>query len=459
MLTDAGDGNTWEYILPNQLTGLNIRTMNFEAPASGIGTPSIVGNNYRFIDGTPLDVALLGDGCEPRGYTNRSDSVVNVTYSLPAHNKNNVEGAVASFTVGADDTLTWTTSNAGVAGGDIFLNDTFEGYAVGAYGSEVSGWTGDGEIVESDYTPPATGYVMQNAAHTKVLDADGEARRSVAPDQTATNANRKVDVMVEIRRSREPLADLGSEVQLAVAADTNGELCVWHARNEGGVVGNGWTPLSSEKFSDGQWVRVGIEVNYSGNVGYARVRLNGSICTTDYGYRHPDGNVAGGAWHRIACSANSFSEISFVGTKADDLIVTTEGYASEDSTAAGETGGVPNAWFDQNSLPRNAAAQTGIPNYTMADVYATGVDPYGTEPFKITSFSFDSVPSIEFNGLGSNYRSFKILRSTTPDFKSGTVTELGAGDGTFTGKPENWSTRWDGKGTQPDGAFYKVVVE
>ncbi|MCR5751816.1 MAG: esterase-like activity of phytase family protein [Kiritimatiellae bacterium] len=460
VLVLVGDAGSYaeEKLFTLKLTGLNIRTMNFEAPASGIGTPSIVGNNYRFIDGTPLDVALLGDGCDSRGYTNRSDAVVNVTYSLPAHNQNNIAGSVASFTVGADDTLTWTTSNAGVAGGDIFLNDTFEGYAVGAVGSEVAGWTGDGEIVESDYTPPATGYVMQNAAHTKVLDADGEAKRTVPADATATNGNRKLDVMVEIRRSREPLLDLGSGVQIAVAADTNGELCVWHARNEGGVVGNGWTPLSSEKFADGQWVRVGIEVDYSGVCGYARVRLNGSICTTDYGYRNPDGNVAGGAWHRIACTASTISEISLVGTKADDLIVTTLQYASEDSSANGSTGGVPNAWFDENSLPRNAAAQTGIPGYTMADVYHTGVDPYGTDPFKILSFSVYSVPKIQVNGINPGI-GYKILRSTTPDFKSGTVTELGASDGTFTPDSETWSTRWTGKGAQPSGAFFKVVAE
>ena len=84
-------------------------------------------------------------------------------------------------------------------------------------------------------------------------------------------------------------------------------------------------------------MRVGIELDYSG-FGYARIRLNGSICTTDYGYRNPDGNVAGGAWHRLACYGGSISEIGFVGTKADDLIITTRQYASEDSSARNASG-------------------------------------------------------------------------------------------------------------------------
>ena len=454
----VGDGGSSgeEGIFTLKLTGLNIRTLNFDPPASGIGTPSIVGNNYRFLDGTQLTVSLSGDGCEPRAYTNRSDAVANVSYSLPGHNKNNVAGAIASFTVGADDTLSWTTTAAGVAGGDIFLNDTFEGYEVGAYGSGVNGWTGDGEVIEATYSAPATGYVMQNAAHTKVLDADGEARRTVPADATADSNNRKLDVMVEIRRSREPLVALGNDVQIAVAADTNGQLCVWHYRNEGGHLVPGWTPLSSETYADGTWVRVGIELDYS-SYGFARIRINGSICTTDYAFRNPDGLVAGGAWHRVVVG-QSLSEIGFVGTKADDLIITTHQYASEDSSANGSTGGVPNSWFDSNSLPRDASAKTSIPGYTMAEVYHTGVDPYGTDPFKILSFTVDSVPQIEVNGINPGI-GYKILRSSTPDFKSGTVTELGTNDGTFKADSTTWSTRWTGKGAQPNGAFFKVVAE
>jgi len=462
VLVLVGDGGSvaMDSVLTFTLSGLNIRTMNFEAPESGIGTPTIVGNNYRFLDGTKLDVALLGDCCEPREYTNRTDVVVDAAYSLPAHGNNGIVGTVASFVVTADDTLSWTTSNAGVAGGDIFLNDTFEGYAVRAVGSELVGWTGSGVVVESGYTPPATGYVMQNASHTKILDADCEAWRSVVADASVGTASRKVDVMIEVRRPNELPEDLGDDLaQIAVVADTNGQLCVWHARNEGGVTRNGWTPLSGEKFANGQWVRVGIEFEYGGTSGFARIRLNGSICTTAYGYRNPDGKVAGGAWHRIARSASSLSELGFVGTKVDDLIVTTEGYASEDASSALSTDGVPNAWFDENGLPRDATAKTGIPGYTMADVYATGVDPYGTEPFKITSFSVDSVPEIEFNGLASGYRSFKILQSSTPDFKPGTVTVLGAGDGTFTGNSSDWSTHWEGKVAAVARMFYKVEVQ
>ncbi len=452
-MSDAGDSYSEPQIYPLVLNGLNVRTLHFNEP-SGY-TASIVGNNYRFLNGTQLTVSLSGDVFDQRAYTNRSDAVYNVSWELS--NQASGTGTVASFTVSNGGTLSWTVTGAGTAGGSIFLNDTFEGYAVGAAGSNVVGWTGDGEVIEATYSAPATGYVMQNAAHTKVLDADGEARRTVPADAAAADGNRKLDVMVEIRRSREPLVALAADVQLAVAADTNGELCVWHARNEGGVVGGGWTPLSSEKFEDGQWVRVGIELDYSG-FGYARIRLNGSICTTDYGYRNPDGNVAGGAWHRLAYYGGSISEIGFVGTKADDLIITTRQYASEDSSANGSTGGVPNRWFDENSLPRNAAAQTGIPGYTMADVYHTGVDPYGTDPFKILSFSVDSVPEIQVNGINPGI-GYKILRSTTPDFKSGTVTELGASDGTFTPNSETWSTRWTGKGAQPSGAFFKVVAE
>jgi hypothetical protein len=265
--------------------------------------------------------------------------------------------------------------------------------------------------------------------------------------------------MVQIRRSREPLAPLGNDVQLGIAADTNGTLCIWHARNEGGNVDGGWTRLSSDVFADGDWVRVGIELDYTTSqtgIGYARVRINGSICPTDYGFRAPNNLIAGGAWHRLAVTGSGLGEIGLIGTKADDLIVTTKSYVSEDLSAGGSTGNVPNAWFDENGFPRNASLQSTVPGYTLGDVYVSGVAPYGTEPLSIKSFSVGSVPVLEFNGYKAGGSGYTILRSSTPDFKNSV--ELGSADGSFTGNSKDWNTRWEGKGTQPAGAFYKVIA-
>jgi len=167
-----------------------------------------------------------------------------------------------------------------------------------------------------------------------------------------------------------------------------------------------------------------------------------------------------GPWHYMAGGgADGISGIAYCGTQVDDVLVCEQSEPIEE-TGGTAVEGIAFLWFDANGLPRDPkAAAPFVPDYTLGDVYTAGVDPYGDRPLEVTAFGFgpDGGISLEFNGYrGDQPTAYRLLRSTTPDFKTYEV--MGSSDGAFEGDAATWSTTWDGKGlgSAEGTGFYRV---
>ena len=437
-------------------------TVDFAKPSAG--TSSIVGSNYRFMKNTPLSV-MLSDASVGSPYVVGGTPLAECSgwQFAGAAISETGSGRVANFMVSSDGVFSWNVEQKPAVSG-YHVVDSFEGFAAGTPAASINGWSGEEcFVIAQSYTPPTPpGFVMQKETHTKVLNADeNEAVRNISSSVQGTD---KIDVMVCACRAKVQPPDDG--VQLRVASDPQGRLCLWHLYEEDGEWKKGWIPLSEVVYVDGDWIRIGIEFDYTSNPSgdaFAKVTVNGSCQPTAHGVRSPTDLRAYGPWHYLAKNRRTGgvsrpSEISFAGTKVDDLMLCKKTVAPEHMGAT-SVDGIEFAWFDNAGLPRNPlAAAPFIPGYTLGDVYTAGLDPYSDRPFEVTGFELDASgrPHIEINGYkGETPVGYRVLYSPTPDFKNATT--LGTSDGTFDGDAATWSTVWEGKSDAPIGAgFYKV---
>jgi hypothetical protein len=107
VIADGGSGGN-EKVMTLKLTGLGtVRTVNFARPQ--VGTSSIVGGPYRFMDGASVSLSI--DGAEyASAYTNNAASCTNVAWSLSGATGALMDwgsGVSASFTVTEDATFHW----------------------------------------------------------------------------------------------------------------------------------------------------------------------------------------------------------------------------------------------------------------------------------------------------------------------------------------------------------------
>ena len=462
-LTDAGDGNTNAQLIPRALFGLSVRTLNFAQPAAG--QSSVVGSNYRFLYGATVQVALSGTSDKSPYAVDGTPLAVCDGWSVSGGSPSSGSGETASFTVSGDGTFSWNVISR-TADSGYHVADSFEGLAAGTAASSIAGWAGDGcTVEETTYAPPTPpGFVMQQETHTKTLNATAEEATRSLP--FSGQGAERIDVMICQSRPRSPLEPLRDDVQLQVAADERGRLCLWHLHEENGEWKRGWIPLSETTYANGEWVRVEIDFDYASNGdgdAFACVRINGSYQPTPHGVRSPTSPRPFGPWHRLAKNrltggVTPPAKVSFADTRVDDLMLSSMTVAPEH---AGPTSvdGIAFSWFDNFGLPRNPQADAPfVPGYTLGDVHTAGIDPYSDRPLAATGFCLDAAgrPHLEFNGYkGDAPVGYRVLYSATPDFANATA--LGASDGAFKGDATTGSTTWKGTSAAPGGTgFYRV---
>ena len=440
-------------------------TVDFVKPS--IGMSSIVGSNYRFMKNTPLSV-MLSDASADSPYIVDGTPLAECSgwQFAGATTLETGSGKVANFTVSSDGVFSWNVEQEPAAFG-YYVVDSFEGFAAGTQVASINGWRGEECVIEEmSYMPPTPpGFVMQKETHTKVLNAEeDDAIRDVSSSVQGTD---KIDVMVCVRKTGPELNTPDDGVQIQVASDPQGHLCLWHLYEEGGEWKKGWIPLSEMVYTDGEWVRIGIELDYTSNPSgdaFIKVTINGSCQPTSHGVRSPTDLRAYGPWHYLAKNRRTGgvslpSEIGFTGTKVDDLMLCKKTVTPEH---AGTTSvdGVEFSWFDNAGLPRNPlAAAPFIPGYTLGDVYTAGLDPYSDQPLELVDFRVNEHGEVhvEFNGYkGEEPIGYQMLYSTTPDFKSPVV--LQPFEGKFNGDAATWTTTWDGKipDDEMSGGFYRL---
>ena len=468
MLTDAGDGNTSAQLKPNVLSEIgNVCTLNFSAPAEGSAT--FVGSNYRFLAGQTVGVALCGPGYDAVAYTNRGDrAVASARWSLPNHTPSSGEGTTMSFTVAADDTLTWNASLT-TAESELLVNDTFEEYAPDTMteGGAVRGWTGEGVVVAKAYTPPAVGYPLGRASHEKVLSVEGVAVERTY-DVAAANGT-KLEMMVSVVRSTKPPAVDETRDQASVSVDADGRLRLFHRMDDGTC---GWTVLSNEAFANGDWIRLGVEIDYAKATdghAYLRVWINGSLCKTAVGRATP-GGALGGAWHRAACDkatsgTGKISSVAVTGEcSIDDVVLATSARPSEgiDDVAVD---GIPVSWFDEHGFAHEPTAlapgKLGTTfGYTIGDVYTAGIRPEDDEPLKITAISTEGGKlSLEFNAIRvAPDTVYHVMGASALGQGKKGFAELMTGASQFDEERQEWRTTWTGDlpAEQKEAGFYFI---
>lgn len=384
LVSDAGDGSTNSKILPFVLSGLDIRTLNFPAPASG-DAPSLVGSNYRFLNGTTVSVSLAGEGLAPVAYTNDGARVATASWTLTASRRSGT-GTTASFAVSGDDTLEWTVSDSS-ARSPIVAHDTFEEPAAGTSSDNLPGWGDSGTVVAATYSAPSVGTPMQRANHTQVLAVDTQLSR----DYAAKSATRQqLDMMVKVLRPAEDEeASWGAGCQAGIHVRSDGRIMAVHADGAGGMT----TTLAAETvFAEGEWVRVTMALDYTLAQPVFVLRLNGAYCGT-----YP---CAGGK--------RSIAGFDLVGDTAVDDVIFTDGdpdfeIAEEAMVSSGKPKDlkVASAWFDRYGLDWQALGADADGDGLKAwEEYLAGSSPTdNTSVFKIIGFAAEGeTVEVAFSG-------------------------------------------------------------
>ena len=328
VLISDGGSYAEEGVFVLKLSGLNIRTLDVDAPANAAYTSSIVGKNYRYLNGAQVTVGLLGEGVESVAYTNNGATVVSATWAVK-NSSNQIlvsgSGPTATFTVIDDSTLSWSVATSTTAS-PIIASDSFERYDVGTQGSDILGWSGeDAEVVATNYSYSAE-RPMEREAHTKVLNVDGEFTRDYS--SVETNANQKLDFMVAVRRAPGELVEpSGDNNKFAVACDSNGCMKAMCKKPDGST---GWIALSNAQHANDDWVRVTLTFDYTSNAdkrAFAKVELDGVPCNTENGHVSPTNLATGGSWYELLIVGEKPCISSFVASgmcKLDDVILTVE---------------------------------------------------------------------------------------------------------------------------------------
>ena len=333
LITDGGSSAAPE-VMTLKLSGLNVRTMDFNAPENSAYTASITGTNYRYVNGAQVSVELSGDGVAAVAYTNNGATVASAEWTVRDSSNQPLAsgvGSTAAFTVTGDGTLTWSVATS-AAVSPVIANDSFEAYAVGTQCDDISGWTGeDAEVVEATYSLSA-GYPMDRESHTKVLNVNGDTTRTYP--EVITNANQKLDMAIAVRRapSNDRMSEGSDQDKLVVACDADGRICLKCRKSDGTV---GWVRLSDSQYANDDWVRVELTLDFSSNGqgrAFAQAKLDGVLCATSSGFASPTDLTAGGSWYELLTigTKRCVSSLTFDGTgKLDDVILTVEPVGTE----------------------------------------------------------------------------------------------------------------------------------
>jgi len=403
LITDGGSSAAPE-VMTLKLSGLNVRTMDFNAPENSAYTTSIIGTNYRYVDGAQVSVDLLGDGVSAVSYTNNGATIASATWTVKNPSNQSLAsgtGSTAMFNVTDNGTLNWSVTTS-TAVSPVIANDSFETYVAGTQGNTIPGWSGEeAEVVELSYSA-AAGYPMDREAHTKVLSVDGDLTRTYSTSET--NANQKLEMMVAVHHAPagEPLPEPDSDCKIILACDENGRVCLKCVKPDGT---QGWVALSSTPYANGDWVRVSFLFDYASNGdgrAFVQMSLDGTPCVTADGVASPASPTAGGAWYELlTVGQKRLSSVTASGMcKLDDVIYTIEAAEPE------FIDGVPVSWLDAAGLGRDPGMRlTGVKlaalGYTLGDAFDAGLNPQDDVPFQLTDIRLraDRRLQLTFNGV------------------------------------------------------------
>ena len=402
-----------------KLSGLDISTISY----TGASNSEPIGSPYRYVSGSTVTATLSGAGnpYEP-------DLRVHPAWQAPANGVSG-EGSVATFTISADDTLTWSVStNASLP---MLASDSFERLPANTEAPHIAGWSGDGYVTEATYIAPApAGYPLTNEQHTAVLVIDGDVERTYA---NIPGEGSMLDAMVQVTRESadNPVANADGQVALYFATD--GRATLQHCAAGGGARLR--TALSSRAFVNGDWVRLSFLFDYaSGEPTWCQVRLDGEPCVTAAGVRSPADPRSPGSWYRtLDASATKVSSLLLRGTGAVDDVAFYDAAGALEFDGSATTNGVPYAWLTEEGLVWNPALDADADGFDAQIEYLVGTDPRDEESgddFRIVEAGFNAAGRYQVRFLGRSDRArFRVFSSddlSLPENEWDDVTNTGS---------------------------------
>jgi hypothetical protein len=331
--------------------------------------------------------------------------------------------------------------------------NTFEEAESTTLGECPTGWTGycavSNQVGAYETTPPGTPVLTADATHARVLWVEGSAAR-----EYAESGNRVVDLLVMAEEwPDEELPAADGDEQIKFAFDTNGCVNLYHKLVSGDAAA-AWRVVSSNAIPAGTWVRTTFTFDYTHNL--CQLKLDGSPCVSEYGYRSADNLTHPGSWYYMAKSdASSLASIDFVGCGGvDDVINAAKGSYTPAHSGATATNGVDYAWFDKNGLAwsdPDATAAPGGSGYTLKESFQAGTDPCSSNKLYVTTATYTASDLVlTINGCGPTY----VVETSTTPFTDG-VSGTSAG-GTFTQNAAENTTTWTGSLPSGNLTYYRV---
>ena len=406
LLISDGGGNSMvkKRVMSKKLTDINVRTLYVDGAADS----EPVGGPYRYVDGTTVTASLPGAEAP---YV--PDLRVHPSWTATANNASG-EGSIASFTISADDTLTWSaTTDTGLP---LLATDSFERYALNTEPVAMEGWSGDGFVSAEEYTSPIpAGYPLELETHTQVFVVDGDVTRDYPTVSGNQGALLDAMVRVTLETSDNPVAD--SEGQVALFFDAQGRASLQHKTPNGSTRLR--TALSTRTFANGDWVRVSFLFDYANAPGAAwcQVRLDGEPCVTDAGVRSPADPRSPGSWYRTldgAATAGRVSQLLLSGSGAvDDVVLYDATGAFEFKDVGATVNGVPCTWLADQGLSWDTSADIDGDTADELTEYVMGTDPLdetSVDTLRIVGTGFDEYGRFQVSFLGRADRAqFKVV--------------------------------------------------
>ena len=256
-------------------------------------------------------------------------------------------------------------------------------------------WNG-GTVTESNFTYSATAAALPISGSlpspNHVLVIEG----STVYSGDTPSGDALVDMMVQTARPDDelgfPSAETTSDIQIAVAVDSNGCFNAY-CKNKSGTVG--WYKLSNTVYDQVGWARVSFLFNYTAN--RCQIRIDGQPISSDYGYVQATsaaGDTAQGAWYTLAKNTAStrVTSMKVIGCTAIDEVLMDVSSATYPIAATSDASGVPYAWYDSYGLSWTPAATApDASEMTLAQKFNACLSPFDNQKFEIKSVGVKDV--------------------------------------------------------------------
>ena len=233
------------------------------------------------------------------------------------------------------------------------MPQSFEGAAVNAAVTTLTGWDGYGTVVATpEQRNLPAGAPLHEAKHTKHLSVEGWV--TAAFDTTGDTTDRELEMLVKVAKPDEALSGMtDADAKFALAIDMAGKLNYW--------TGTAWAKLSETVYANDAWIRVSIV--YDGTKKKCKVAVDGKIAMNG---ETPWFNV-------LNQDKATLSSMKVVGTTAiDDVTLAKTRVADYQPSFVGPQGEIKQegsqvtlAWLAVNDLP------------AKQDVKATATDNSG----------------------------------------------------------------------------------